>query len=222
MVFNTDTGRKNDFTKSERRELERDVYDYARACGLKKKESELQVIMARGYYGGKTCDSDVSTLREEEVDDSALILNSFLKPSVSESLPTPQIGENSNRAGCSGVISATKTDREKALRKAAKKERRLLRRKRPMTQNEADTGIFAAAKEPMTAEICRVVKKYKDDRKRKGSAEPAAGDKKAKKGRKRHKKNGSDEETSKTLSLEACERLESQLEGFRPPMIQSA
>ena len=62
------------FTKSERRQFERNVYDFGRGLGLKKSEARKHVIKVREFWGEEQCDSEVSALGDE-IDDSAIILN---------------------------------------------------------------------------------------------------------------------------------------------------
>ena len=62
------------FTESERRQFERNVYDFGRGLGLKKSEARKHVIKVREFCGEEQCDSEVSALGDE-IDDSAVILN---------------------------------------------------------------------------------------------------------------------------------------------------
>ena len=64
---------RGSFTKSERRQFERDVYDYAEALGLDHAAAKKQVIKARGFCGEEDYDSDDSALYDE-IDDSGDIL----------------------------------------------------------------------------------------------------------------------------------------------------
>ena len=61
------------FTKSERRQFERDIYDYAEALGLDHAAAKKQVIKARGFCGEENYDSDNSALGDE-LDNSVEIL----------------------------------------------------------------------------------------------------------------------------------------------------
>ena len=92
------------FTKSERRQFERDVYDYARGSGLKKSEARRHVVKAREFCGEEQSGSDSSSF-ECEIDDSTWILESrwTLDESAAEAvainLPTRQVdGSNKTRA----------------------------------------------------------------------------------------------------------------------------
>ena len=67
------------FTTSQRRTFLRDVYDYARALGLDKKEARQQTIKAREICGEDEYNTDVSAL-ENEIDDSESILSSLQDP----------------------------------------------------------------------------------------------------------------------------------------------
>ena len=71
--------------KSERRQFERNVYDFARGLGLKKSEARRHVIKAREFCGEEQSDSD-STSFEGEIDDSRWIMESceFLDESAAE------------------------------------------------------------------------------------------------------------------------------------------
>lgn len=84
------------FTKSERRQFERDVYDYVRGSGLKKSEAKRHVVKAREFCGEEQSGSDSSSF-EGEIDDSTWILESCwtLDESAAEAmaidLPTCQV-----------------------------------------------------------------------------------------------------------------------------------
>ena len=58
----------NSFTKSERRQFERDVYDFGRSLGLEKSEARKHVLRARTFCGEEEYDSDKSSL-SGEIDD---------------------------------------------------------------------------------------------------------------------------------------------------------
>ena len=62
------------FTKSERRQFERNVYDFGRGLGLKRPEARKYVTKVREFCGEEQCESEASALRDE-IDDSAAILN---------------------------------------------------------------------------------------------------------------------------------------------------
>ena len=62
------------FTKSERRQFERNVYDFGRGLGLKKSEARKHMIKVREFCGEEEYDSEISALGDE-IDDSAVILN---------------------------------------------------------------------------------------------------------------------------------------------------
>ena len=64
------------FTKSERRQFERNVYDFARGLGLKKAEATRHVVKAREFCGEVKDDNDSSTF-EGETDDSRFILETL-------------------------------------------------------------------------------------------------------------------------------------------------
>lgn len=61
------------FLKSERRQFERDIYDFAEALGLDHSSAKRQVIKARAFCGEDAYDSDHSALTQE-MDDSDEIL----------------------------------------------------------------------------------------------------------------------------------------------------
>lgn len=80
------------FTTSERRKFERDVYDFARAQSLSKAQAKAQTIKARAMCGEEECDSEYSALRDE-LDDSKEALGrsstaNVTRPTSSEVLPT--------------------------------------------------------------------------------------------------------------------------------------
>ncbi|KAL9001790.1 MAG: hypothetical protein Q9188_005247 [Gyalolechia gomerana] len=58
------------YTTSQRRTFERDVYDYARAIGLSKAQAKASMVHARRLCGEEEYDSDNTMLDEDEVDDS--------------------------------------------------------------------------------------------------------------------------------------------------------
>ena len=64
------------FSKSERRQFERNVYDFARGLGLKKSEARRHVVKAREFCGEEQYDSDSSSF-EGEIDDSRWILETL-------------------------------------------------------------------------------------------------------------------------------------------------
>ena len=64
------------FSKSERRQFERNVYDFARGLGLRKSEARRHVVKAREFCGEEQYDSDSSSF-EGEIDDSRLILETL-------------------------------------------------------------------------------------------------------------------------------------------------
>ncbi|KAL8688883.1 MAG: hypothetical protein Q9218_005313 [Villophora microphyllina] len=64
------------YTTSQRRNFERDVYDYARAMKLPKAQARQAKINARALCGEEAYDSDESKLDPEEADDSAALLTS--------------------------------------------------------------------------------------------------------------------------------------------------
>ena len=84
--------------KSERRQFERNVYDFARGLGLKKSEARMHVVKAREFCGEEPYDSDTSSF-EGEIDDSRSILDSLSGASLDElaaasmaiDLPTRQV-----------------------------------------------------------------------------------------------------------------------------------
>ena len=88
-------------TKSERRQFERNVYDFARGLGLKKSEARRHVVKAREFCGEEQSDSD-STSFEGEIDDYRWIMESrsSLDESAAEAmridLPTRQV-DNSDK-----------------------------------------------------------------------------------------------------------------------------
>ena len=94
------------FTKSERRQFERNVYDFARGLGLKKAEATRHVVKAREFCGEVKYDNDSSTF-EGETDDSRIILETLSASNSHESaavsmaiaLPTRQVdGSNKTQA----------------------------------------------------------------------------------------------------------------------------
>ena len=76
------------FTKSERRQFERNVYDFSRDLGLKKPEARKYVIKAREFCGEEEYDSDVSAL-EGEIDDSAWIIGRLPTINGPKAIPAP-------------------------------------------------------------------------------------------------------------------------------------
>ena len=86
------------FTKSERRQFERNVYDFARGLGLKKSDARRHMIKAREFCGEEQYDSDTSTF-EGEIDNSRFILETLSVSNSNESaavstaidLPTRQV-----------------------------------------------------------------------------------------------------------------------------------
>ena len=76
------------FTKSERRQFERDVYDYSEALGLDHAVAKKQVIKARTFCGEEDFDSDTSALFHE-TDNSAEILEHLDAKSWSEWVVCP-------------------------------------------------------------------------------------------------------------------------------------
>lgn len=80
------------FLKSERRQFERDIYDFAEALGLDHSSAKRQVIKARAFCGEDAYDSDNSALTQE-IDDSEEILkrlklktrpNAVILPSIED------------------------------------------------------------------------------------------------------------------------------------------
>ena len=80
------------FTKSDRRQFERDVYDYAEALGLDYIAAKNQVRKARGFCGEEEYDSDNSALGDE-IDNSAEILERLQTINRSKSEVLPSIEE---------------------------------------------------------------------------------------------------------------------------------
>jgi hypothetical protein len=76
------------FTKSERRQFERNVYDFSRGLGLKKPEARKYVIKAREFCGEEKYDSDASAL-EDEIDDSASIIDRLPRTNEPEAILSP-------------------------------------------------------------------------------------------------------------------------------------
>ena len=74
------------FSKSERRQFERNVYDFARGLGLKKSEARRHVVKAREFCGEEQYDSDSSSF-EGEIDDSRLILETLSNLDKSAAVP---------------------------------------------------------------------------------------------------------------------------------------
>jgi hypothetical protein len=80
------------YTTSERRKFERDVYDFARAQSLSKAQAKAQTIKARAMCGEEEYDSENSALGDE-LDDSKEALNrtsaaNVIKSTSSEVLPS--------------------------------------------------------------------------------------------------------------------------------------
>ncbi|KAL9597454.1 MAG: hypothetical protein Q9219_005146 [cf. Caloplaca sp. 3 TL-2023] len=59
------------YTTSQRRSFERDIYDYARCIGLSSYQAQISVQHAREQCGEKEYDSDNTRLGEDEIDDSS-------------------------------------------------------------------------------------------------------------------------------------------------------
>ena len=74
------------FSTSERRQFERNVYDFARGLGLKKSEARRHVIKAREFCGEEQNDSDSSSY-EDEIDDSRSILEALSSLDQSAAVP---------------------------------------------------------------------------------------------------------------------------------------
>ena len=122
-------------TKSERRQFERNVYDFARGLGLKKSEARRHVVKAREFCGEEQSDSD-STSFEGEIDDSRWILESCssLNESAAEVMVTnlrnrrvdcsdktraaPEVPTNAGEATAS-MSAGTKPSSKKRKAKAA-------------------------------------------------------------------------------------------------------
>lgn len=122
------------FTKSERRQFERNVYDFARGLGLKRAEARRYVVKAREFCGEEQDDSDNTTF-EGEINDSRFILETLSASKLKESaavsmaidLPTRQVdGSDKTKAALdiptnSGEDAASKsagTDPASRKRKA--------------------------------------------------------------------------------------------------------
>ena len=91
------------FTKSERRQFERDVYDYAEALGLDHADSKKQVIKARGFCGEEDYDSDNSALGDETDDSNDILerlhLISEREPEVWPSIENAHTGPPTDISG---------------------------------------------------------------------------------------------------------------------------
>ena len=74
------------FSTSERRQFERNVYDFARGLGLRKSEARRHVIKAREFCGEEQYDSDSSSF-EDEIDDSRFILETLSTLDKSAAVP---------------------------------------------------------------------------------------------------------------------------------------
>ena len=102
-------------TKSERRQFERNVYDFARGLGLKKSEARRHVVKAREFCGEEQSNSD-STSFEGEIDDSRWIMEgcSSLDESVAEAmridLPTRQVDRSDKTRTASDVSTKVGKD----------------------------------------------------------------------------------------------------------------
>ena len=104
------------FTKSERRQYERNVYDFARGLGLKKAEARSHVVKAREFCGEEQYDSDISTF-ENEIDDSRTILetlsasnsNESAEVSMATDLPTRQVDRSDKTRAAHDVPFPTKS-----------------------------------------------------------------------------------------------------------------
>ncbi|KAL6716151.1 hypothetical protein ACLMJK_005717 [Lecanora helva] len=99
------------FRKSERRQFERDVYDYAEALGLDHAAAKKQVIKARGFCGEDKYDSDSSAL-QEEIDDSNDILIRLCAVSSSNTSVLPSI------EGAQSLQAATQTVKKSSPKKS--------------------------------------------------------------------------------------------------------
>ncbi|KAL8936944.1 MAG: hypothetical protein Q9216_004675 [Gyalolechia sp. 2 TL-2023] len=107
------------YTTSQRRTFERDIYDYARAIGLSKAQAKIALVYARKLCGEEEYDSDRTQLDEDEVDDS---------PAVGLSLPAstgrpsgdshaPQPDERSTHNGSRKRSAVAEEDRAKKKKK---------------------------------------------------------------------------------------------------------
>ena len=105
------------FTKSERRQFERNVYDFARGLGLKKAEARSHVVKAREFCGEEQYDSDISTF-ENEIDDSRSILESLSASnlngsaavSMANDLPTCQVDRSEKTRAAHDIPSKSRED----------------------------------------------------------------------------------------------------------------
>lgn len=64
------------FTTSDRRNFERDIYDFGRSLGLSKRQARHELRKARAFCGEESYDSDHSAW-EDEIDDSPVTLGRF-------------------------------------------------------------------------------------------------------------------------------------------------
>ena len=117
------------FTKSQRRQFERDVYDYAEALGLDHAASKKQVIKARGFCGEEDYDSDNSALYDETDDSSDIIKRlseiNERKSEVVPSIENAQTGQamNKSRSGPSPKKSPYFTASSTVVKSKGKRKR---------------------------------------------------------------------------------------------------
>lgn len=220
----TEIGRRQKYTKTGWRKFVQNIYDYARALGLKKPEAEVHVTRARGFCGATAHDSGASTLDGEEVDNIAAVLKRYRTASGWESEASPPIDEESNTADYSKRLSATKTNEEKAAREAAKKARRLAHRRRPSSQtklNGENSGVPIALKRATLGED---IKEQNHKNKRRSDIERGteSTDLPLHKGRKRRKKDNNEDRMSINRTSKVSGKKEEQRVDFQIPMIHSA
>ena len=82
--------------KSERRQFERNVYDFARDLGLKKNEAKMHVVKARVFCGEEPYDSDTSSF-EGEIDDTRSTSDSSSGASLDELAAVPMDSDSPTR-----------------------------------------------------------------------------------------------------------------------------
>ena len=130
------------FTKSERRQFERDVYDFAEVLGLDHAAAKRHVINARSLCGEENYDSDNSAL-PDEVNDSAAILSRVAARSGSEPVVLPSI-EDAERGQAKSQRSAKASPKKSPyFVSSSKMDAPKKKRKR-----DSKVGLGAVEKEP--------------------------------------------------------------------------
>ncbi|KAL8714297.1 MAG: hypothetical protein Q9225_006591 [Loekoesia sp. 1 TL-2023] len=117
----------NKYTTSQRRNFERDVYDYARSIGLSKPQAKASIIDARRLCGEEDYHSDETRLDDDEVDDSSALLltlpaSTGRSSQGSQALPSTKAEGQARRGGVE--IGNKRKQADDARDHASEKKRR--------------------------------------------------------------------------------------------------